>query len=77
MDHMIMEIAVFFVAQSVIIIGAMLTAYIKLRVALAKCEIGVQHVEATTTRIEANHKDLSEKVDGISHHVSAIEGKLA
>jgi len=71
------DIILFFIGQSIVIIGAMLIAYIKLRIALNTCEVGMEHINATTTRIDTNYTTLSEKVDGISRHVSEIEGKLA
>jgi len=74
--NMNIEIALFFIVQSVIIIGAILTGYIKLRVALNTCEVGMEHINDTTTRIEEDAKLLTKKVDGISSHVSKIEGKL-
>lgn len=67
------EIGIFLLAHTIVLLVAMVTAYVKIQVALAKCEIGVKHVGDTTDRIEASYEKLSDKVDGISRVVTKLE----
>lgn len=62
------ETALFLIAQSVIIIGAIVTAYVRLSVAIAV----LQH---NTQDLKADHGQLSKKVDGISRAVARLEGR--
>jgi len=73
----LMEVGLFFLGQSIVLLGAGVAAFVKLKVAVAKCEMAVKHVDGNTTRIEKSHTKLSDKVDGISKHVTQIEAKLA
>jgi len=67
------DLLIFFIAQSVIIIGAMLTAYVKIRIAIATLQTDVKHITRNTDQLKADHVTLSNKVSGISRHVAKIE----
>ncbi len=68
------EMTVFFIAQSVIIVGAILTAYIRTQVAIARLQIIVGNVEMTTTSLKGDHRHLAGQVGGISRGLSRLEG---
>ena len=70
-----MEIALFFIVQSAIIVGAMLTAYIKLRVGLTEVRKDIGFVRENTTGLSDDHAKLLEQVQGISRIVAALEAK--
>jgi hypothetical protein len=63
----------YLIGQSVIIIGAILTAYIRTRVSIAELKRDTTHIQATATLLREDHKELSRKVDGISSHVTTLE----
>jgi len=71
---------IFLITQSVVIVGTILTAYLNLKIAIAKLELGFQHVDEFTMEmkkeLKGDHEKLVRKVDGISKHVANIEGQL-
>ena len=56
---------IFLIAQSLIIVGAILAAYVRTAVAVARVQIN-------TELLKEDHGDLSKKVDGISRAVSRL-----
>lgn len=68
------EIILFFVAQSVIIIGAIVAAHIRMRVELAKLAIQVKIVQEMATSLKGDHGLLSSRVGGISRSLARLEG---
>jgi hypothetical protein len=62
------EFSLFLIAQSVIIIGAIVTAYIRTFSAIAVLQSGQNDLKEDHTR-------LTNKVDGISRTVGQIEGR--
>ncbi len=63
----------YLIGQSFIIIGAMLVAYLKIRIAIAELKVYVGFVKEITTGLQNDHKGLTKKVDGISRHVERLE----
>jgi hypothetical protein len=59
----------FLIAQSVVIVGAILLAYIRTAVAIAV-------LKSDTKQLKADHSTLVEKVDGISRAVGRLEGSV-
>jgi len=57
----------FLIAQSVVIVGAILLAYIRTAVAIAV-------LKSDTKQLKADHGTLVGKVDGISRAVARLEG---
>lgn len=70
---MMMELVVFFIAQSVVILGAIVAAYVKIQIALAQLQMDVKHIHNTTDQLKADHEKLGDKVDGISRHVERLD----
>lgn len=68
-----MELVAFFVGQSVVILGAIVTAYVKTQVALAELRVHMANVHETTQYLKEDHKGLLKKVDGISRHVERLD----
>lgn len=62
------DLAIFLVAQSVIIIGAIVTVYVRIAVSLAV-------LKADTKTLKTEHIALSSKVSGISRAVGRLEGR--
>ncbi len=69
----LMELVIFLVAQSVVIVGAIVTVHVRTQVAIAALNVHVEHVQETTAELKEDQKDLTHKVDGISRHVAKIE----
>ena len=67
------EIALFFVGQSIVIVGAIIVAFVRTQVALAKLEIRCSHIESNTEELKGDHSALRDQVGGISRHVAALE----
>ena len=63
------EIAMWLIGQGIVIVGAIFVAYNRLSVKVAV-------VESNTSGLKSDHNSLSKKVDGISRHVSNMEGQL-
>ena len=70
-----MEIAIFFLGQSVILLGAILTAYIKTKIDIAEMRVHLLHVKHKADSLSQDHKTLSEQVQGISRNLAALTGK--
>ena len=66
------DIMIFLVAQSFIIVGAIGTAYVRLRVSIAELQIQMTYVEGLVDDLKGDHRKLSGKVDGISRHVERL-----
>ncbi len=71
------NIVLFFLGQSVIIIGAILLAYVRTQVAIAHLQEGVAAVRANTVELKNDHSDLVQKVDGISIAVAKLQGHVS
>ena len=69
------ETFLFLIAQSVIIIGAIVTTYVRTAVAIAELKIRAQQIELNTDALKADHTKLAGKVDGVSRAVSRMEGR--
>ncbi len=69
-----MEIAIFLVLQSLVILGALAMAYVKVKVSIAHLQRDVVHLGEIAEHRGENHKTLTEKVDGISRTVARLEG---
>lgn len=61
---------IFLIAQSLIIVGAVVATYIRITIGLAV-------LRSNTESLEAGHARLSTKVDGISRAVGRLEGKAS
>ena len=68
-----MEIAIFFIGQSIILLTAMVTAYVKIQVAIATLQTDVGHIHTVTDGLKVDHTTLRDKVDGISRHVERLD----
>lgn len=68
------DIIFFLVAQSVVIVGAVLVSYINTKIAIAKLQVESEHVAITMDSFHKSHENLAGKVDGISRQVSRMEG---
>ncbi len=69
-----MELVGYLIGQSVVIIGAMVYAYVKMQISIAHLQSDVGHLgDVGELRAEAQ-KDLTDKVDGISRSVARLEG---
>ncbi len=71
-----MEIAIFLIVQSLIILGALAMAYVKVKVSIAHLQSDVVHLGDITEARGEDHKALTEKVDGISRTVARLEGAM-
>ena len=63
------DMAMFLIAQSVIIIGAIVATYVRTSVSIAV-------LQSNTEDLKKDHSGLSAKVDGISRAVGRLEGKV-
>lgn len=70
------DVTMFFIAQSLIIIGAIVTGYVRTHVAIARLDEKTSAVREHTRGLKSDHKYLATKVDGISRHVARLEAKL-
>ena len=64
------ELTIFFLGQSIIIVGAILTAYVAIRVQIAKLQVEVTH-------LKSDHGKLAKKLDGVSRHLAELTGRLS
>jgi hypothetical protein len=64
------------IGQTIIIVLAILGAFVRSRERLTQVETSLRHIEVNTDRLKDDHNNLADKVDGISRHVAIIEGKL-
>lgn len=71
------DIVFFFVAQSLIIVMALVGAYVGLRVQIAKLEINDEHFMHEVTDLKQGHSKINDKVDGISRSVAKLHGALS
>lgn len=69
--------------QTVVIVGAIVSAFVKTKTrnvatdaAIKAVNVRCSHIEKNTEDLKEDHNGLSKKVDGISRHVSRIEGQL-
>ena len=67
------QIALYFIGQSVILLIAMVTAYVKLQIAIATLQNDVVHIYDRTDQQHDDHASLRDKVDGISRHVERLD----
>lgn len=51
-------------------------AFMRTRERIAKLETTCEHIVLNTEALKQDHRELADKVDGISRHVSTLEGKL-
>ena len=51
-------------------------AFMRTRERITKLETTCEHIQANTESLKQDHRDLVDKVDGISRHVERLEGKL-
>ena len=72
-----LEIVLFFIVQSIIILGALITSYVKIQIAIAKLQTNVLHIHECTDQLKADHSRLRDKVNGISRSVAKLEAKGA
>lgn len=70
------ESALWIIGQTLIIVLAILGAFVRSRERLAKVETSLHHIEVNTERLKDDHNDLARKVDGVSRALAKIEGKM-
>jgi len=75
MDMPMPELVIFFLGQSVIILGAIVATYVKVRTSIAGLDVEVKNVRCNTVALRQDHKDLATKVDGVSRHVAKLDGR--
>jgi len=64
-----MEIVVFLIGQSVVIVLAIVAAYVGTKVQIAKLEVKV-------STLQKDHTGLKLKLDGVSRHLSELTGYM-
>jgi len=69
------ELVVFLIGQSVVIIGAIVTTFVRTQTSIARLEVEVTNVQDNTHGLRQDHKDLAVKVDGVSRHVAKLDGR--
>lgn len=72
---MTMEMVIFLIGQSIVIVGAIIAAYVRTRVSIAKLEVGLDNVQEHTKTLKSDHAELYRKVDGISRNLARLEGR--
>lgn len=70
------DTVLFFISQSVIIVGAILLAYIRTHVAIARLQEQTGTIRDNTRGLKEDHYVLAEKVDGISRAVAELKGRV-
>ncbi len=68
-----LQIGTFIIAQSIIILGALIIAYVRIQVELAKLHVSVQYIHKCTGHLKDSHDKLRDKVNGISRHVERLD----
>lgn len=68
------SILLFLLAQSLIIIGSILTAYVKTKVDIAELRLLTEQTLMRVQGLKIDHEALGKKVDGISRNVGILEG---
>lgn len=63
------ELGIFFLGQSVIIIGAVVAAYVGTKVQLARLEVQVK-------ALQDGHAGRERKIEGMSRHLSELTGEV-
>lgn len=67
-------IIIFLAAQTVSVIGSVFVTFMKTKVDIAELKTQNTALQVMVNSLKSDHKNLSEKVDGISRHVALIEG---
>lgn len=67
------NILLWFFADTVVIIGAVVASHVATKVAIAKLQANGMNTLGRLEDLKLDHKVLSSKVDGISRHVSRTE----
>lgn len=65
----------FLIAQSLIIIGVIVSAFIKTQTDLAALRVEVATVKEDIGQLKTDHGNFGNKLDGISRHVAYLEGR--
>lgn len=68
------NIILFMIGQAVIILVGLFSSHSRLNERIAELRGMVTQLQITATGLRSDHVSLSDKVDGISRHVSHIEG---
>lgn len=63
------ETALFFLAQSIIVVLAIIAAHVATKVQIAKLEVHV-------SRLREDHKELATKMHGMSRHLAELTGNV-
>jgi len=75
MEAAVSDLVIFFLGQSVIILGAIVATYVKIKTSITTLDVEVKNVKCNTSGLRADHVKLSEKVDGVSRHVAKLDGR--
>ena len=68
------DIILFFIAQSIIIIGAIVAAYVRTQVAIAKLGIEVKNVYSMTQSLKNDHGGLADQVGHVALGLATLKG---
>jgi len=63
------DVVLFFLGQSLIIVGAILVSYIRIQVAIGRLQM-------VTTDLKKSHTRMSGQVGGISRGLARLEGQI-
>lgn len=63
------EITLFFIAQSLILVLAIVAAYVGTKVQIAKLEVKV-------STLQTDHAGLAKKLDGVSRNLAELSGSV-
>ena len=75
MEAAVSDLVIFFLGQSVVILGAIVATYVKIKTSITTLEVEVKNVKCNTHGLRSDHVKLSEKVDGVSRHVAKLDGR--
>ena len=86
-DGHTVQIAMFLIAQSLILIGVIVGAYVKIVVSVERIRADnnqnhaesltkFNHLDVVTKSLKDDHGGLANKVDGISRAVAKLEGEV-
>jgi hypothetical protein len=70
------EFGMFLIAQSIVIVGALVSGYVGLRIQITRLQSNDEYFMKEVTELKDGHKTINTKVDGISRHVAQIRGVL-